>query len=125
MSINGEKIPGEQETVTSELRKQQALRKIGRARSRLMVCFYTLPLYAIALIFLLNGRRDITVFMFVYMALYAVFAIDMVVKQCPECSKQFFVKSYFLNFFTRKCVHCGVYCQGSNGSNDGKQGVKF
>ena len=108
MSTNGEKVPKSQKTVASELKKQQLLHKIDRARSRLMVCFYTLPIYIVALVMLLNESRNVTFFMFVYMAVYAVFAIDMVVKSCPSCNKQYFVKSFFLNFFTKKCVHCGL-----------------
>ena len=107
MSTNSEKVPENQETVASE-HKLQLLKKIDRARSKLMVCFYTLPVYMIALVMLLNQGRDVMLFMFVYMAVYAIFAIDMVVKVCPGCNEQFFVKSFFLNFFTRKCVHCGL-----------------
>jgi len=108
LSANSEKVPNSQKTVASEQMKQQLLHKIDRARSRLMVCFYTLPIYMIALVILLNEGRNVTFFMFVYMAVYAVFAIDMVVKSCPSCNKQYFVKSFFLNFFTKKCVHCGM-----------------
>jgi len=124
VSTNGEKIPGNPETVTRDRNKQQILRKVGQARSRLMVCFYTLPLYMIALIMLLNQGRNISLFMFVYMAVYAVFAIDMVVKKCPGCDGQFYVKSFFLNFVTRKCVHCGLFSRPIH-DDDTQHGRKF
>jgi len=123
LSVNNQKHPNQQRTVAEQLEKQQQLRKIHRARSRLMVCFYTLPLYIIALVLLLNDGRSVTTFMFVYMALYAVFAVDMVTKKCPGCSGQYFVKSFFLNFFTRKCVHCGLPSRDhqSSSSADGEE----
>jgi len=113
MDGNGDQ-PEEQETAKEQAEQQQQLqqlRRIDRSRSRLIVCFYTLPLYVIALILLLNEGRSVTAFMFVYMAVYAIFAVDMVVRVCPRCGEQFFVKAFFLNFFTRKCVHCGLPCQ--------------
>ena len=98
----------------SEEERQQLkakLRVIERARSRLMVCFYTLPLYIIVLLMLLNERRSVTSLMFVYMAVYAIFAVGMVIRACPRCGEQFFVKGFLLNFFTRRCVHCGLSCR--------------
>ncbi|MEX0618091.1 MAG: hypothetical protein WDZ76_02840 [Pseudohongiellaceae bacterium] len=83
-----------------------ALRRIARARSRMMVCFLTLPLYVYALVALLNNGRDITPFMFAYMGIYALFAVNMVIRRCPNCHEQFFVKHYFLNPFRRRCSHC-------------------
>ena len=125
MSSNTENGPGKQQTDASELVRLRVLHKIDRARSRLLVCFYTLPLYIIALLVLLNQGRRITLIMFVYMSVYAVFAIDMVVKQCPVCREQFFVKRFFLNFFTRKCVHCGTFYRKYQAGAEEKQGKKF
>ena len=125
MSANSEKVPNSQKTVASEQKKQQLLHKVDRARSRLMVCFYTLPIYMIALVMLLNEDRNVTVFMFVYMAVYAGFAIDMVVKSCPGCNKQYFVKTFFLNFFTRKCVHCGLSSSNTQSDVVSKNERKF
>lgn len=86
-----------------------ALARLARARGYLLVCFYTLPLYIAGLVILLNNRRDITAFMLLYMALYALFAVNLVVRRCPRCRQQFFVRSLFLNPFTRKCLHCGTH----------------
>jgi len=90
---------------------QSALHKIMRARTRLIVCFWTLPVYVIALWILLSNGRNIESFMFVYMALWAGFAVDMAMRRCPQCTKQFFVKSILLNLITRRCVHCGLSSQ--------------
>lgn len=84
------------------------LQGILRSRGRLMVCFLTLPLYVIAVVMLLDRGRGISTLMFIYMAVYAVFAVDMSARVCPRCGRQFFVKSFFLNFFARRCVHCGL-----------------
>lgn len=108
-----------------QLRIKQRLRLIDRSRSRLIVCFYTLPLYAVAVILLLNRGLGVTALMFVYMGLYAIFAVDMVVKNCPRCGQQFFVKAFFLNFFTRKCVHCGIDCKVSVAEIEDSQGRRF
>ena len=110
MDGNGDQ-PDEQEAANEQLKQEQQLHRIDRSRSRLMVCFYTLPLYIIALVMLLNEGRSITVLMFVYMAVYAIFAVDMVIRVCPRCGEQFFVKAFLLNFFTRRCVHCGLSCR--------------
>jgi hypothetical protein len=96
---------------------QRRLRRIDRSRSRLMVCFYTLPLYIVVLFLLLNQGRSILLIMFVYMGVYAFFAVDMVMRLCPRCGRQFFVKSVFLNFITRHCVHCGTSCRESTSRN--------
>lgn len=115
--------------VRQELARQQrmaqSLRRIHRSRSRLMVCFYTLPLYVMALIMLLNEGRGVTLLMFVYMGVYAVFAVDMVLRECPRCGKQFFVNVLFLNFFARRCVHCGLSCRPLKDSDGHPHGRKF
>lgn len=77
-----------------------------RSRTRLLVCFLTLPLYVIAVWVLLSNSREVGALMWIYIALYSVFAIDMVRRRCPSCGEQFFVKSILLNFFTTRCVHC-------------------
>ena len=87
--------------------QEKSLRQIARARSYLLVCFYTLPLYIAGLIMLLNDGRSITALMYVYMLVYAVFAINMALRRCPRCQEQFFVRHVFLNVVTRKCTHCG------------------
>lgn len=92
-----------------EFAERAALARLARARGYLLVCFYTLPLYVAGLVILLNNRRDITPFMLLYMALYALFAVNLVVRRCPKCRQQFFVRSLFLNPFTRKCLHCGTH----------------
>ncbi|MEX0965287.1 MAG: hypothetical protein WDZ52_14750 [Pseudohongiellaceae bacterium] len=45
--------------------------------------------------------------MWIYMAVYAIFAIDMSMRYCPVCRNQFYVKSIFLNLLSKRCVHCG------------------
>ena len=117
--------PDEQEAAREQLKQEQQLHRIDRSRSRLIVCFYTLPLYAVALVLLLNEGRGVTTFMFVYMAVYAVFAVDMVVRVCPRCGEQFFVKAFFLNFITRRCVHCGLSCRRRPEQKSGADGRQF
>ena len=100
----------------AKLRLQQRvkLRKIGRARIRLLVCCWTLPVYIIGIWTLLDNGRAIDTFMFVYMALFAGFALDMSLRRCPRCHQQFFVKSILLNLISRRCVHCGVAISAKN-----------
>ncbi len=86
---------------------RRALRGINRARTRLAVCFWTLPVYILAIWVLLNNGRSIDSMMWIYMAVYAGFAIDMSMRNCPSCHKQFYVKNIFLNLLTKRCVHCG------------------
>jgi len=83
------------------------LRGIVRARTRLAVCFWTLPVYVLAIWMLLKNGRGIDPMMWIYMTVYAGFAIDMSMRNCPNCCKQFYVKSIFLNLLTKQCVHCG------------------
>lgn len=83
------------------------LRGIARARTRLVVCFWTLPVYVLAVWVLLNNGRSVDLMMWIYMAVYAGFAIDMSMRNCPGCHQQFYVKNIFLNLLTKKCVHCG------------------
>ena len=83
------------------------LRGIVRARTRLAVCFWTLPVYVVAIWMLLKNGRSIDSMMWIYMVVYAGFAIDMSMRNCPNCRKQFYVKSIFLNLLTKQCVHCG------------------
>ncbi len=92
----------------SGLARSLALRQIERSRSRLMVCFWTLPVYIAGVWLLLEERQDIDLFMLVYIFICSAFALDMARRNCPGCGRQFFVRNIFLNFFTRKCVHCGL-----------------
>lgn len=124
MDGNGNQ-PDEQDSAQERARLEQQLHRINRSRSRLMVCFYTLPLYVVALVLLLNEGRSVTAFMFVYMAVYAIFAVDMVIRTCPRCGEQFFVRSFFLNFFTRKCAHCGLSCRGRDERGSASDGRHF
>lgn len=92
------------------------LKQIKRARSQLLVCFMTLPLYVMAVAGLVGNGQDISVLMLAYMALYAGFGINLSVKRCPRCHQQFFVKQYFLNPFPSKCAHCGLHCHHVGGA---------
>lgn len=85
-----------------------SLHQIRIAKQRLIVCFLTFPLYAWAVVELLNQGQDITVLMLVYMGIYAGFGINCSIKRCPNCHEQFFVPRYFLNIFTTRCFHCGL-----------------
>ena len=85
----------------------RAVTSLLRSRTRLLVCFLTLPLYIAAVWVLLSNGREVGALMWIYIALYSVFAIDMVRRRCPSCGEQFFVKSILLNLLTKRCVHCG------------------
>lgn len=85
-----------------------ALRKVLRARARLMVCFWTLPVYIPAVWALLDNRQGVAALMYVYMALWAAFAVDMARRRCPACGGQFYVRSVLLDLSARRCVHCGL-----------------
>lgn len=91
---------------TNSAFRQQTLRKARRARTRLLVCFWTLPVYVVAIWVLLNNGQGIQGIMWIYMGLYAIFAVDMASRRCPQCGNQFFVKTIWLNLLTHKCVHC-------------------
>ncbi|MDD9894906.1 MAG: hypothetical protein OXU66_07845 [Gammaproteobacteria bacterium] len=84
------------------------IRKIYRARTRLIVCLWTLPVYILTVWILLSNRQPIDLFMFFYFALCAGFWLDMAWRKCPACDKQFYVKSILLNLITHKCVHCSL-----------------
>ena len=97
------------DVITPRILPHQAAagRELSRARTRLLVCFWTLPVYIIAIWILLNNRRDIDAIMFIYMGMWAGFAIDMARRRCPICKEQFYVKNIWLSLRTRRCVHCG------------------
>lgn len=86
--------------------RQKTLRKIRRSRTRLIVCFWTLPVYVVAVWMLLNNGQSVETIMWIYMGLYAIFAVDMASRKCPQCNNQFFVKTIFLNLTTHECRHC-------------------
>ena len=95
-------------------------RQILRARTRLLVCLLTLPVYVAAIWLLLNNQREIETIMYIYMALWAAFAVDMARRLCPQCHKQFFVKVILMSLRSRRCVHCGfdaVKAQQKPGDN--------
>ena len=94
-------------TPRPSLKLQAQGRALLRARTRLLVCFWTLPVYIAAVWILLNNGRDIEAFMYIYMGMWGGFAMDMVRRPCPECGHQFFVKTILMNLRTHRCVHCG------------------
>ena len=111
-------------TEANNLKKR--LRKISRARTRLLVCFLTLPVYIGALWILLNNGRGVETFMVVYMILWAGFAVDMSMRRCPACEQQFYVKSILLNLISRDCVHCGLATiPANNDSGSDSDSKKF
>ncbi|MFK7864570.1 MAG: hypothetical protein AB8B95_10140 [Pseudohongiellaceae bacterium] len=83
------------------------LTKVLRARTRLLVCLATFPVYGCGVWILLSNGRSVDEFMFIYMALWSAFALDMSLRKCPSCQEQFFVKSILMSLRTKKCVHCG------------------
>lgn len=87
---------------------ENKLRAIRRARTRLFVCFWTFPVYVVAVMRILDSGQETTMIMLAYMALYASFGVSAATRRCPECSHQFFVKTFFLNPFRRQCAHCGL-----------------
>jgi len=99
-------------TITSDLAKRPnfsiPLKKISRARIRLIVCLWTLPVYIFTVWILLSNRQPVDLFMFFYFSLCAAFWLDMARRKCPACSRQFYVKSILLNLMSRKCLHCGL-----------------
>lgn len=82
-------------------------RQLLRARTRLLVVLGTLPVYIVAIWVLLNNRHEIETIMYIYMALWAAFAVDMARRLCPQCHNQFFVKVILMSLRARRCVHCG------------------
>ncbi len=100
-----------------------AVTRILRARSRLIVCLWTLPVYAVAVWVLLSNQHQIDTFMFIYMAMWAGFAVDMASRRCPACGEQFFVKAIFLNLLSRRCVHCKLDLDTALPADEGA--VKF
>lgn len=98
-----------EESAKADFTPEQKLqsRQILRARTRLLVCLLTLPVYIVAIWVLLNNQRDIETIMYIYMGLWAAFAVDMARRLCPQCHKQFFVKVILMSLRSRRCVHCG------------------
>ena len=92
----------------SSPRKREALEKVLRARTRLLVCIATFPVYAVAVWVLLSNGNSIDNFMFMYMGLWTGFALDMSLRKCPACGEQFYVKSVFLRLTSKHCAHCGL-----------------
>ena len=104
---------------------RKVLRQISRARTRLLVCLLTLPVYMVAVWMLLQNQRGIDAFMFIYMALWAVFAYDMARRRCPQCGEQFFVKTIFLNLISKRCMHCRLSTSASAVSEDDNDSRQF
>ena len=93
-------------------RRNRRLKEIRRARNRLFVCFWTFPVYVVAVMRVLDAGNETNMIMLAYMALYAGFGVNVASKRCPDCHEQFFVKSYFLNPFRKQCAHCGCPLKG-------------
>ncbi len=105
MTSNSDETSGKGSTEYSPNDRKVA-RQLLRARTRLIVCLWTLPVYVVAVWLLLNNQRDIETIMYIYMALWAGFAVDMARRLCPKCHKQFFVKNILMTLRSRRCVHC-------------------
>ncbi|GJM13354.1 MAG: hypothetical protein DHS20C12_17570 [Pseudohongiella sp.] len=106
--------PQQQPKVTDPVKFGNEILAIARSRTRLAVCFWTLPVYVVAIWVLLNNERSVDSMMWIYIAVYAGFAIDMSMRKCPNCGEQFYVRNIFLNLLSKKCVHCG---QGSTAAD--------
>ena len=113
-----EQVAGDSRQQPPSPEKKRILRQISRARTRLLVCLMTLPVYMVAVWVLLNNQRDIDTFMFIYMGVWAAFGVDMARRRCPACGEQYFVKVVLLNLRTRRCVHCGLALDQNQGSDD-------
>jgi len=100
--------PQERAKAGSDRESRRILRQISRSRTRLLVCFLTLPVYVVAVWILLDNRQSIDSFMFIYMGVWAAFGIDMARRRCPRCGEQFFVRVIWLNLLTKKCAHCSL-----------------
>ena len=118
MTEASEEKPGADDDPGVAASQQRLLRKIGRTRTRLLVCFWTLPVYVVAIWMLLNNGSGVDTLMWIYIALYGIFAVDMSRQRCPKCHNQFFVKAIWLNLITSQCVHCGQSFQASQVSED-------
>ncbi len=109
MSLQGPKSKESTELKTAlQHGYNSEIRKVHRARTRLLVCFWTLPVYILIVWFLLTNRKSVDVFMLFYFVLCAGFWLDMAWRKCPACIKPFYVKSILLNLVTKKCVHCSL-----------------
>lgn len=106
-SQSGNESSSEPEAIEYTPEQKQQSRSLLRARTRLMVCLWTLPVYVIAVWMLLSNQRDIEFIMYFYMAVWAAFAVDMARRSCPKCHKQFFVEVILMSLRARRCVHCG------------------
>jgi len=103
----------DEERFVSPSRKSQrqhlpALKKILASRTRMLVSFATLPVYMVGVWLLLANGKAIDGFLMFYCALWGVFAVDMMLRKCPACGEQFFVKDIIMSFRVKKCVHCGL-----------------
>jgi DNA-directed RNA polymerase subunit RPC12/RpoP len=112
----------DQERFVTPSRKSQskhlpALKKVLASRSRMLVSFATLPLYMIGVWVLLSNAKSINGFLMFYCALWGVFAVDMMLRKCPACGEQFFVKEIIMSFRSKKCVHCGLDMQAIEAGN--------
>ena len=86
-----------------------------------MVCLLTLPVYMVAVWILLQNQRTTETFMFIYMAMWAAFAVDMARRRCPRCGEQFFVRVIFLNLISKRCVHCKLPLSGGHDNDQDGQ----
>lgn len=87
------------------------LKKILASRTRMLVSFATLPVYMIGVWVLLSNGKAIDGFLMFYCAVWGLFAVDMMLRKCPACGEQFFVKEILMSFRSKKCVHCGLDMQ--------------
>lgn len=92
----------------SERRHLPALKKVLASRTRMLVSFATLPVYMIGVWVLLSNGSRIDGFLMFYCAVWGGFAVDMMLRKCPACGEQFFVKEIIMSFRSKKCVHCGL-----------------
>ncbi len=102
----------------SGLARVRALKRVERSRARLLVCFWTLPVYIAGVWLLLEERREIDIFMLIYIAIWSGFALDMARRACPGCGRQFFVRNILMSLTTRKCVHCGIPLRPAPGGTE-------
>ncbi len=104
-------------TRKSERKHLPVLKKILASRTRMLVSFATLPVYMIGVWVLLSNGKAIDGFLMFYCAVWGGFAVDMMLRKCPACGEQFFVKEILMSFRSKKCVHCGLDMEAIEAGN--------
>lgn len=95
---------------------QQNIKKLRRISLRRLwpIVFFVLTAMMTFLMEVLIGRqvvprRDwVALTMLLGMGLTGISVLRWTLSACPNCRNLFFVKSYWSNPFSRRCLHCGL-----------------